>query len=98
MQAVRAAESDQSTNKQQMFVAAAVITLGLCAVASVATLHEAPQEDSISNVFTGYKQFALRQYTTKLIMGPGQEADDMKAIQAAWITLKTARTRRCWRS
>ena len=37
-----------------MFVAAAVITLGLCAVASVATLHEAPQEDSISNVFTGY--------------------------------------------
>ena len=27
------------------------------------------------------KQFALRQYTTKLIMGPGQEADDMKAIQ-----------------
>jgi hypothetical protein len=74
-----------------MFVAAAVITLGLCAVASVATLHEAPQEDSISNVFTGYKQFALRQYTTKLIMGPGQEADDMKAIQAAWITFKDSK-------
>ena len=92
MQAVRASESDQRTNKQQFFAAAAVIALGLCAVAFVATSSGAPQEDSISNVYAGYqRQSALRHHTTKLMMGPGQEADDMKAIQAAWITFKDSK-------
>jgi len=51
-----------------------------------------PQEDSISNVYAGYaKQNALHRHTSKLIMGPGQEADDVKAIQAAWITFKDSK-------
>ena len=38
---------------QQIFAVAAVIALGLCAVAFVVS-EPAPQEDSISNVFSGY--------------------------------------------
>ena len=69
--------------RQQIFAAAAVIALGLCAVAFVATSGDAsPAEDSISNIYAGYaKQAALHRHTTKLAMGPGLEADDMKDIQ-----------------
>merc|ERR1712216_1017667 len=83
-------------HKQQIFAAAAVIALGLCAVAFVATSGDAsPAEDSISNIYAGYaKQAALHRHTTKLAMGPGLEADDMKDIQTAWITFKDSRRRR----
>ena len=70
-----------------------MIALGLCAVAFVATSSDGPQEDSISNIYSAYtKQASLKHaHTSKLIMGPGQEADDIKAIQAAWITFKDSK-------
>jgi len=94
MEQVRpAVQSTQRTSKQQIFAAAAVIALGLCAVAFVVSSGDAaPQEDSISNVYAGYaKQTALKSRTSKLMMGPGQESDDIKAIQAAWITFKDSK-------
>ena len=39
---------------QQIFAAAAVIALGLCAVAFVTTSSDGAQEDSISNIYSGY--------------------------------------------
>merc|ERR1712100_1014487 len=90
---VRPAETQRPAHKQQIFAAAAVIALGLCAVAFVATSGDAsPAEDSISNIYAGYaKQAALHRHTTKLAMGPGLEADDMKDIQTAWITFKDSK-------
>merc|ERR1712091_393272 len=90
---VRPAETQRPAHKQQIFAAPAVIALGLCAVAFVATSGDAsPAEDSISNIYAGYaKQAALHRHTTKLAMGPGLEADDMKDIQTAWITFKDSK-------
>merc|ERR1712216_519484 len=90
---VRPAETQRPAHKQQIFAAAAVIALGLCAVAFVATSGDAsPAEDSISNIYAGYaKQAALHRHTTKLAMGPGLEADDMKDIQTSWITFKDSK-------
>lgn len=38
------------------------------------------------------KQAALKRHTEKLIMGPGQEADDVKAIQVSVTHAQSAYT------
>ena len=46
--------STRSSVPQQLIAAAAVIALGLCAVAFVATQGDAPQEDSVANLYSQY--------------------------------------------
>jgi hypothetical protein len=46
--------SPRSSLPQQLIAAAAVIALGLCAVAFVATQGDAPQEDSVANLYSQY--------------------------------------------
>jgi hypothetical protein len=55
--------SPRSSPPQQLIAAAAVIALGLCAVAFVATQGDAPQEDSVANLYSQYvSRLSARQH------------------------------------